>query len=113
MDTAHVRVYGDNSMPQVALEALGLAPALPIPPSVWGQSQRALTDLAKIEDGTLLYIEPFPKAEALFSMPLWQMMPFVRNNRIAAVAPVWTYGGALSIQYQAEAFTESLLKLAP
>ncbi|WP_020681805.1 iron-siderophore ABC transporter substrate-binding protein [Marinobacterium rhizophilum] len=113
IDTAHVRVYGDNSMAQVALQALGLASALPLPRSTWGQTQKAITDLAVIDDGILLYIEPFTKADALFSMPLWQIMPFVRNQHIAAVEPVWTYGGALSVQYLAEAFCHALLQLEP
>jgi len=44
-------------------------------------------------------------------MPLWQQLPFVRKGRVAAVQPVWTYGGPLSIEYIAKAITEALLEL--
>lgn len=112
-DTAHARVYGANSMVEAALDALRLENALPQPVTPWGQVQKKVTDLAAVGEGALLYIEPFPKREQLFEMPLWQFMPFVQNQRFAAVEPVWTYGGALSIEYLAEAITESLLELEP
>ncbi|MBP0048759.1 iron-siderophore ABC transporter substrate-binding protein [Marinobacterium sp. AK62] len=110
-NATHARVYGANSMVEAALNSLGLENALPQPVTTWGQVQKKVTDLAAVEKGALLYIEPFPKREQLFSTPLWQFMPFVQNDRIAAVRPVWTYGGALSIQHLAEAITEALLEI--
>ncbi|PSL14634.1 iron complex transport system substrate-binding protein [Marinobacterium halophilum] len=112
-DAAYARVYGANSMVEAALDALGLSNALPQPVTTWGQVQKQVTDLAAVGDGVLLYIEPFPKRDQLFSMPLWQFMPFVKNDRLAAVKPVWTYGGALSIQHLAEAITAALLEVQP
>jgi|AntRauTorckE6833_2_1112554.scaffolds.fasta_scaffold01405_5 iron complex transport system substrate-binding protein len=111
VDTAHVRVYGRNSMVKAATDALGLKPALPQPVTTWGQTQKTLTDLAAVGQGTLLYIEPFAQKAALQKMPLWQQLPFVRKGRVAAVQPVWTYGGPLSIEYIAKAITEALLEL--
>lgn len=112
-DATHVRVYGANSMVEAALAALGLENALPQPVTTWGQVQKKVTDLAAVGDGVLLYIEPFPQRDQLFGMPLWQFMPFVQNQRLAAVNPVWTYGGALSIQHLAEAITDALLEIQP
>ena len=39
-------------------------------------------------------------------------MPFVRDKKVASVSLTWSYGGAISIQYNAEALASSLLKLA-
>ena len=40
-------------------------------------------------------------------------MPFVRAGRSNRIKPTWTYGGAMSIKYMAQALTESLLAIAP
>lgn len=111
MDSSHVRLYGDNGMPQYALERLGITPALPQPVSQWGQVQKKLTDLGAIRDGVVLYIEPFPEADKLFATPLWRAMPFVRAGRLAAVPPTWTYGGVMSLGYLAENLTRALLSV--
>ncbi len=111
--TAHTLVYGANSSVAGAMQGLGLESAMPQPSTQWGATQKKVTDLAAVGDGVLLYIEPFPKRDQLFSMPLWQFMPFVKNERIAAVEPVWSYGGAASIELMAEALTRSLLEIAP
>ncbi len=44
---------------------------------------------------------------------LWRAMPFVQAGRVNSVRPVWSYGGAMSLRYSAEAITESLLAVAP
>lgn len=110
---AHARIYGKNSMVEAALNMLGVPAALQVPNSTWGQVQRPITDLAEIDTGVLLYIEPFYDKQKLFAMPLWQFMPFVRNQHIAAVEPSWTYGGAISIEYLGEAITKALLQIQP
>lgn len=113
MDSSHVRVYGDNSMPQYVLERLGIAPALPQPASQWGQVQKKLTDLGALRQGALLYIEPFPGADQLFGTPLWRALPVVRAGQVAAVRPTWTYGGIMSLGYLAENLTDALLSIDP
>lgn len=109
-DANHARVYGDNSMPTAALDALGLKAALDIPSTTWGQVQKPIRDLAYLE-GVLLYIRPLPNEEKLFQRPLFRMMPFVSEGRIAPVKSTWTYGGALSVRYLAEHFVEALTAL--
>ncbi|CAG9295376.1 ABC transporter substrate-binding protein [Celerinatantimonas diazotrophica] len=111
--TALVWVFGDNSMPQYALEKLGLKPALAQPTSKWGATQKKVIALAAIDHGVLLYFKPFPQQQKLFKTPLWQAMPFVQNHRIAALPAAWTYGGALSIQTMASAITQQLLTIEP
>lgn len=111
VDEARVRVYGGNAMSTFALEALGVEPALDLPASKWGLTQMSLRELAALDDGVLLYIEPFPQAEALFANPLWRAMPFVQAGRVAALPSTWTYGGLFSTVYLAEAIADALLRL--
>lgn len=104
-------VYGANSMSQAALQKLGIEPAMEVPASQWGFAQRKITELSKIKDGVLLYFKPAPGVEKLFGSPLWQAMPVARAGRVAPVESTWSYGGALSVLYLAEAQTEALLTI--
>lgn len=113
MDQARVRVHGDNSTSQAALAALGFEPAFPQPTSAWGFVQKRVDQLGTIENGVILNIEPFPGADQLFASPIWQAMPFIRADRFARVRPSWTFGGAFSIGYLADAFAEALMTLDP
>ncbi|MCJ8338679.1 MAG: iron-siderophore ABC transporter substrate-binding protein [Pseudomonadales bacterium] len=112
-NSASVYIYGDNSMSQYALQQLGISSALPMPSTQWGLVQKRVLELSKIQRGSLLFFEPFPQWSQLQQSRLWQAMPIVRNNRVAAVPSTWTYGGAMSLRYLAEAMTDSLLTIAP
>jgi len=109
IDDKRVVIYGRNGMPEAALSALGLRSPLAVPNSQWGLAFKPVTALAGIEDGLVLHIEPFEHADALFGTALWQAMPFVRDDRFAALPPLWTYGGALSIGRIGEAVARVLL----
>lgn len=104
-------INGPNSMPQHALALLGLQPAMDLAPSPWGITQVPITVLGRVEEGVVLHIEPFAQQAQLFASPLWQAMPFVREQRFAAMPSTWTYGGVFSLQYLAEAIGSALLKL--
>lgn len=108
-----VRIFGDNSMPQHALKRLGMEPALPQKRTQWGQVQKKVSDLSRIEEGILLYFKPLDEAGDLFSKPLWKALPVVDKGRVAAVEPTWTYGGAMSLRYLAENMTDALLTIDP
>jgi iron complex transport system substrate-binding protein len=110
--TTSVYIYGDNSIPQYALEQLGFENALDLPASQWGISQKRMTELKKVKNGIALYFEPFPYQDKLERSPVWKSMPFVRNGQFSPVAASWSYGGAMSILYNAEAMAQSLLMLA-
>ncbi|NRA55950.1 MAG: iron-siderophore ABC transporter substrate-binding protein [Gammaproteobacteria bacterium] len=111
--TTSVYLYGGNSMPQYALKQLGIEPALDLPSTQWGVVQKRMSDLHTLADSTALYFEPFKRKQALARSRLWQSMPFVRAKRVNSIAPSWSYGGAMSIGYIAQAITDSLLALAP
>lgn len=104
-------INGPNSMPQHALELLGLQPAIQLEPSPWGITQVPITTLGRIDQGVVLHIEPFAQEAQLFASPLWQAMPFVREQRFAGMPSTWTYGGVFSLKYLAEAIGEALLNL--
>ena len=110
--TTSVYIYGDNSIPQYALEQLGFENAMDLPASQWGISQKRMTELKKVKNGIALYFEPFPYQDKLNQSPIWKSMPFVRNGQFSPVGASWSYGGAMSILYNAEAMAQSLLTLA-
>lgn len=110
--TTSVYLYGDNSIPQYALKELGFLNAIPQPSTQWGVTQKRLTDLKNIGNGVALYFLPFPQESQLNRSVIWNAMPFVKNKKVASVSSTWSYGGAMSIQYNAEALAKSLLKLA-
>ncbi|QLK48287.1 iron-siderophore ABC transporter substrate-binding protein [Vibrio owensii] len=110
--TTSVYIYGNNSIPQYALEQLGFENAMDLPASQWGISQKRMTELKKVKNGIALYFEPFPYQDKLNQSPIWKSMPFVRNSQFSPVEASWSYGGAMSILYNAEAMAQSLLTLA-
>ncbi|WP_111497108.1 MULTISPECIES: iron-siderophore ABC transporter substrate-binding protein [Marinobacter] len=109
-----VFIYGANALSQYALNHLGIEPAMDIPPSQWGIAQKKLTSLSQMsKDSVLLYFKPAPGVERLFESPLWQAMPVARAGHVAGVESTWSYGGAMSIRYLAEAMTDALLTIEP
>ncbi|MGQ7272980.1 ABC transporter substrate-binding protein [Marinobacter sp. V034] len=109
-----VMVYGPNAMSQAALTEMGFGMAMDQESNQWGIVQKKMTELSTIsKDGILLYFKPSPGVEKLFAAPLWKAMPVARANRVAGVESTWSYGGALSIGYLAQAMTDALLTIAP
>ncbi|WP_076413404.1 iron-siderophore ABC transporter substrate-binding protein [Shewanella sp. UCD-KL12] len=105
--------FGDNSTAQYALSLLGIEPAIEQSRTQWGARQKRLKDLHYIDDGIALYFKPFAQEAELESSVMWQAMPFVRGKRMNSIEPAWNYGGAISIEYMAQALTRSLLEIAP
>ncbi|QLE83947.1 iron-siderophore ABC transporter substrate-binding protein [Shewanella sp. Scap07] len=105
--------YGDNSTAQYALQRLGIAPAIKQGPTQWGVKQQRLKNLRHIGEGVALYFEPFAQEDQLAGSVMWNAMPFVRDGKMSSVTSAWNYGGAVSIEYMAEALTQSLLAIAP
>ncbi|UMA66198.1 iron-siderophore ABC transporter substrate-binding protein [Roseivivax marinus] len=112
-DAASVWIYGDNSFPVAALDALGVNAALPQAATKWGVVQKPVEALAKVETGAVIAIRPHLAGSDVFETPLWRFMPFVRQERFAETYPVWSYGGYLSLLRHARAFHDALLPLAP
>jgi iron complex transport system substrate-binding protein len=111
-NTTSAYVYGGNSMPQYALEKLGIKNPITIKNSQWGLEQKRLKFLRSVDQGVVMYFQPFHQEDQLAKSPLWQAMPFVKQNKVASIESTWTYGGAMSLQYLAESMTDALLKIA-
>ncbi len=103
----------ENSTTDYVVKQLGLIRSIEESPRAWGVKQARINRLQDLEDSYILYVQPFPQEAKLKSSPLWQAMPFVKKQRVNSVRAVWAYGGAMSLQYMAEAITESLIELAP
>ncbi len=109
-----VRVFGTNAMPWYALRQLGFESAMPQARTQWGQTQKEVADLNRLErDDVLLYFRPTILAGDLLEKPLWNALPVVEAGRVAPVAPTWVYGGAMSLRYLAENMTDALLTIEP
>ncbi len=111
--TTSVYLYGENSIAQYALNQLGIDAALPQPSNQWGITQTRVLNLRAAGQDTVLYFKPFEQEKQLKKSPLWQAMPFVRAGRTNSIRSTWTYGGAMSIGYMADALAVSLLEIAP
>lgn len=105
--------YGDNSTSQYALSLLGIEPAIAQGRTQWGARQKRLKDLRHVDEGIALYFRPFAQESQLESSVMWHAMPFVRAKKMNSVESAWNYGGAISIEYMAQALTDSLLEIAP
>ncbi|MEO9274687.1 iron-siderophore ABC transporter substrate-binding protein [Marinomonas sp. 5E14-1] len=110
-NTTSAYVYGKNAMPEYALNALGIDNALSLKNTQWGVTQKKIKFLRSVDDNVLLYFQPFYEEDKLKMSPLWKAMPFVQQGKVASIASTWTYGGAMSLQYLAEAMTDALLSL--
>ncbi|MDR9829000.1 iron-siderophore ABC transporter substrate-binding protein [Vibrio sp. FNV 38] len=110
--TTSVYLYGENSIPQFALERLGFESALPRASTQWGISQLRITDLSAIGNNIALYFEPLEQKAQLERSVIWKNMPFVKSGNVNAVDAVWSYGGAMSILYNARAISAALLEIA-
>uniref|UniRef100_UPI00356B69B3 iron-siderophore ABC transporter substrate-binding protein n=1 Tax=Vibrio parahaemolyticus TaxID=670 RepID=UPI00356B69B3 len=103
----------ENSTTDYVVEQLGLTNPIKVSARAWGIKQDRINHLQNLEQSYVLYVQPFPQESKLNSSPLWQAMPFVKKQRVNSVKAVWAYGGAMSLQYMAEAITDSLIELAP
>lgn len=112
-DASTIWVYGDNSFAQAALDRLGLENALPQAASRWGVAQRPLDVLAGVETGAVLAIRPHGPGAAVFDSPVWRFMPAVAEDRFAAIPPLWSYGGILTLGRHAHAIHAALKSLGP
>ncbi|AOV92585.1 Ferrichrome-binding periplasmic protein [Vibrio parahaemolyticus] len=103
----------ENSTTDYVVEQLGLTNPIKVSARAWGIKQDRINRLQNLEQSYVLYVQPFPQESKLNSSPLWQAMLFVKKQRVNSVRAVWAYGGAMSLQYMAEAITDSLIELAP
>ena len=112
LDDRRVRIHGENSMLNQALEQAGLNNVWHRPTNVWGFTPGTLADLGGHPNAWLIYIEPWPDADRqrLQASGLWPYVPMAKTGRITGVGPVWTFGGVISVPRMAQMLAEKLMK---
>lgn len=111
LDDRRLRIHGDTSMLNQALEQVGLHNVWRRPTNLWGFTPGTLADLGGQPDAWLIYIEPWPEADQqrVQSSDLWPWLPMARHERVTGVGPVWTFGGAVSVPRMAEMLANQLI----
>ncbi|WP_187265402.1 iron-siderophore ABC transporter substrate-binding protein [Reinekea thalattae] len=68
-----------------------------------------LEQLPALQNSHLLLAGNQVDGERMMHSPVWPLLPFVQNNDISEIPPLFSFGGPLSAIKMAEAFTQSLL----
>jgi ferric hydroxamate transport system substrate-binding protein len=103
-------LYGRNSMPDYALGLLGIEDEYQTEVSTWGETEVSISALKEIKTGYLICFKPHDDA-SIFNQNNWRKLSLVQQDRFHYADPVWSYGGAMSVLYIAEAVTKTLLNL--
>ncbi|GHB23974.1 ABC transporter substrate-binding protein [Salinicola rhizosphaerae] len=99
-DTQHVRVFGGGNMVGTVLDRTHLRNAWTGPTNAWGYASISIDRLAETPDARIVVIKPYPRQveSELENNQVWQHLPAVREGRVSEIAPVWPYGGLVSMQ---------------
>ena len=108
-----VFLYTENASTTYIVKKLGLNPPINVAPHQWGIKQVRINRLNEIDNGYVLYMLPFPDVKKLEESALWNAFSFVKRHQVNSVSAVWNYGGVKSLEYMAQAITDSLIELAP
>ncbi|KAB7898331.1 Fe(3+)-hydroxamate ABC transporter substrate-binding protein FhuD [Rouxiella sp. S1S-2] len=94
LDKRHVLVFGEGSLLQEVLTDVGLTNAWNGEKNFWGSATVGIERLASIKHARALCFNH--GSEALMAevskTPLWQSLPFVREDQLSVVPAVWFYG---------------------
>ncbi|KNC92411.1 Fe(3+)-hydroxamate ABC transporter substrate-binding protein FhuD [Trabulsiella odontotermitis] len=98
LDARHVLAFGPNCLFQPILDAYGIVNAWQGNPNFWGSEVVGIDRLGGFKDVDVLCFDHGNDLEMqkLMATPLWQAMPFVRQQRFQRVPAVWFYGATLS-----------------
>lgn len=101
LDNRHALVVGKHSLFQQVMDLLGLKNAWQGETNFWGTAIVGIERLAAIKGADVLCLEHNNNAmiQQATSTPLWQAMPFVREDCFQRVPAVWLYGATLSAMH--------------
>lgn len=104
IDPHHVRIYGPNSMVHDVMLRLGLRNAWTGQTNSWGFATKGLIDLAGLEAGHMVVVEPLPAdlSRAMFEGPLWSRVPAVAHGEFHVIPTVLIFGALPSMLRLAE-----------
>ncbi|WP_036626799.1 ABC transporter substrate-binding protein [Pantoea sp. AS-PWVM4] len=93
-DARHIGIYGQHSLFQDVLDALGLTNGWHQTTDYWGISVTGLDSLAVRDDARILYFTPLPTnmTHGLTDNALWQALPAVQAGHRAALPAFWGFG---------------------
>ncbi|MCW2477399.1 Fe(3+)-hydroxamate ABC transporter substrate-binding protein FhuD [Candidatus Symbiopectobacterium sp. NZEC151] len=98
IDSTHVLIIAKNSLFQEVMDELGIENAWREETSFWGSVVVGVERLADIQDANAICFGHGDEAmmAQVERSPLWQALPFVRQQRWQRVPAVWLYGSTLS-----------------
>lgn len=110
LDARHVLVFGKNCLFQEVLDRFNIPNAWEGEMTFWGSTTVGIDRLAQFRDVDVLCFDHGNDREmqALMATPLWQAMPFVREQRFQRVPAVWFYGATLSAMHFARVLDGAL-----
>ncbi len=94
LDGSRVMVFDGRSLFQGVFDQVGLRNARPGRSGDWGFARIGIDELFVQPEARLLYQTPLPEEakQTLAMDPLWARLPFVREQRVQALPPVWSFG---------------------
>jgi len=109
MDARHVRVFGQNSMYQIALNQLGIKNAWPGDTNAWGFALVGIDHLLNIK-GQFVVVDPLPAGakEHLEQDRLWQYLIKESGHPVLRIEPVWSFGAIPSTVRFATLITQAI-----
>ncbi|NNC22584.1 ABC transporter substrate-binding protein [Salinisphaera sp. USBA-960] len=110
VDARHVRVYGDGSLVQAALERMGLSNAWHGETTRWGTATVSLARLADIQRGRVVVMKPIPVGVVgkIAESRLWSSLPVTQNAPVVDMPAVWSFGGLPSASRFARSLADTL-----
>ena len=110
LDARHVLVFGKNCLFQEVLDRFAITNAWDGEMTFWGSTTVGIDRLAQFRNVDVLCFDHGNDREmqTLMSTPLWQAMPFVREQRFQRVPAVWFYGATLSAMHFARVLDGAL-----
>jgi ferric hydroxamate transport system substrate-binding protein len=93
-DARHIGVYGQHSLFQDVLTAMGINNGWQRATDYWGISVAGLDSLASANQAQILYFTPLPASmpHGLTDNALWQALPAVQAGHSAALPAFWGFG---------------------
>ncbi|MCC3704617.1 Fe(3+)-hydroxamate ABC transporter substrate-binding protein FhuD [Rouxiella badensis] len=97
LDKRHVLIFGEGSLLQEVMSDVGLTNAWNGERNYWGSVTVGIERLASINNARALCFDHGSEdiLAEVAKTPLWQSLPFVRQNQLSVVPAVWFYGATL------------------
>jgi len=116
LDKNHIRVYGENSLPQAVLDRLDLSNAWGKPTTRWGFTVIGVEELIGI-DARLVIVESGGLHDDIMNQlsnyGLWQHIPSVKEGTVITVPPFWIFGALPSAYQFANNLVDALVQEQP